>query len=43
MLTYITLWLALIVYVAFSVGVTFLLLKGFLWLLPNGEKQNDEV
>ena len=43
MTTYIIMCLALILYLVFSVGVTYLLCKAFLKLLPNGEKQDDEI
>jgi len=40
---YMAMWLALVLYVAFAVGTTYLLCKLFLKLLPDGEKQDDEV
>ena len=39
---YIAMWIALIVYVAFAVGTTWLLCKAMLWFLPNGS-DDDEV
>lgn len=44
---YIAMWLALITYILFAVGTTWVLCKAFLWLLPDGdpeeEKEDDEI